>query len=147
MPHSPAAQIDEDADVQSLRSELENVRESYRSRGPMTERKSEWSGRPAVRTVRFPRVCLPAGLVKNPGSGDLSLFQKQIEDSRRLTEGDERAVIVKGFEGAPITMDKDGEQAADRRRPVSGGAQVSAELDLNDLTIAGFGMRWKMNLI
>ena len=62
----------------------------------------------------------------------------RVQANKKVTKGQ---VVLKDSEGAPITMDKDGEQV-----PVvvpisvaSGGSdKVSAELDLNDLTIAGF---------
>ena len=101
--------------------------------------------RPAVRTIEFTQV-YPSytGLAeKSRQRGDLSLLLNsklkiRVQANKKVAKGQ---VVLKDSEGAPITMDKDGEQV-----PVvvpisvaSGGSdKVSAELNLNDLTIAGF---------
>jgi len=130
---------------------LENVRESFtvlaQANDGKREREVEVVPRPAVRTIEFTQV-YPSytGLAeKNRQRGDLSLLLNsklkiRVQANKKVAKGQ---VVLKDSEGAPITMDKDGEQV-----PVvvpisvaSGGSdKVSAELNLNDLTIAGFSV-------
>ena len=130
---------------------LENVRESFtvfaQANDGKRERKVEVVPRPAVRTIEFTQV-YPSytGLAeKSRQRGDLSLLLNsklkiRVQANKKVAKGQ---VVLKDSEGAPITVDKDGEQV-----PVvvpisvaSGGSdKVSAELNLNDLTIAGFSV-------
>ena len=130
---------------------LENVRESFtvfaQANDGKRERKVEVVPRPAVRTIEFTQV-YPSytGLAeKSRQRGDLSLLLNsklkiRVQANKKVAKGQ---VVLKDSEGAPINVDKDGEQV-----PVvvpisvaSGGSdKVSAELNLNDLTIAGFSV-------
>ena len=143
--------IDKEGGTSKATLKLENVRESFtvlaQANDGKEERKVEVVPRPAVRTIEFTQV-YPSytGLAeKSRQRGDLSLLLKsklkiRVQANKKVTKGQ---VVLKDSEGAPITMDKDGEQV-----PVvvpisvaSGGSdKVSAELDLNDLTIAGFSV-------
>ena len=119
---------------------LENVRESFtvfaQANDGKRKRKVEVVPRPAVRTIEFTQV-YPSytGLAeKSRQRGDLSLLLNsklkiRVQANKKVAKGQ---VVLKDSEGAPITVDKDGEQV-----PVvvpisvaSGGSdKVSAELD------------------
>ena len=130
---------------------LENVRESFtvlaQANDGKEERKVEVVPRPAVRTIEFTQV-YPSytGLSeKSRQRGDLSLLLNsklkiRVQSNKKVAKGQ---VVLKDSEGAPITMDKDGKQVP-VVVPISvapgGSDKVSAELNLNDLSIAGFSV-------
>ena len=130
---------------------LENVRESFtvfaQANDGKRKRKVEVVPRPAVRTIEFTQV-YPSytGLAeKSRQRGDLSLLLNsklkiRVQANKKVAKGQ---VVLKDSEGTPITVDKDGEQVpvVEPISVASGGSdKVSAELNLNDLTIAGFSV-------
>ena len=141
-----------DFDTATLKAtlRLENVRESFtviaKANDGEKEREVTVVPRPAVRIIEFAQI-YPSytGLPKKQRQrGDLSLLlgsklEIDVTANKKIDNGQ---VVLKDSEGAPIMMEKDGEQVRVTvpLTVASDSSRVTAELNLNDLAIAGFSI-------